>query len=119
MEARSSQLQLNLETQYEESDPNLLVEEAKITNQELESINDHMVQFYDELISMTVQRNDQERWVSFKYNDSDTLHSHNIHDYADEVEVSLFEPQPNLGIECEECDSIPSAHYTELDDDEY
>ncbi|MGV7927244.1 hypothetical protein PJO48_29775, partial [Mycobacterium kansasii] len=75
-EARLSQSHLNLESQYEESDHNSHVVETEITNEELDSINEQMVQFPDESISMTVQRNDQETWVSFKYNESDTLHSH-------------------------------------------
>lgn len=118
-EARLPQLHPNLEAQCEENDHNSLVEETEITNEELDCINKQMVQFPDESISMTVQRNNQETWVSFKYNDNGALHSHDILDFNNKEEVSSFEPQLILDIESEECALFPSVHYTELDDDEY
>ncbi|WP_186436414.1 hypothetical protein, partial [Cobetia crustatorum] len=90
-----------------------------IRDEELNCVNEHMVQFPDESISMTVQRNGEETWVSFEYKDDDTSSLHDTQDFNDKEEASLFEPQPNQGIECEESDPIPSAHCTELDDYQY
>ncbi|MGV8048475.1 hypothetical protein PJP07_30195, partial [Mycobacterium kansasii] len=68
---------------------------------------------------MTVLKNGEETWLSFKYNDDDTLQSHDTLDFNDEEEVSLCEPQPILGVECEESDHIPNVHCAELEYDEY
>ncbi|MGV7988827.1 hypothetical protein PJP10_31125, partial [Mycobacterium kansasii] len=116
-EASSYQLQPDLEIQCEESDPSPFLENSGIRNEELDCINEHMVQFSDESISMTVQKNGEETWVSYKYNDDNTLHSHDTPNFNDEEDVSLFEPLPNQGTKCEESDPIPSVYCTELEDD--